>query len=235
MVGLIANKKFDLLAPNVRNTSRAVTACDPEVKFRSLPSNSRGANKSSQHRSTIPIPDGLASAEIERNNPRFYRGSSFTGDLKIDCFTGRAIVYLCTTDKIDCHLGFITLIFSTVDLPYQAGGFGAPAKLFLLITARDTLYPVSHCHPSRSTKQIGFLRSIEFVIRKLSEHLSSTNDKPLTREPGHETRESYLNTQVDDEKVRVTRWDFSPGAETDGIRTSDGLCCRFINGRNAFR
>lgn len=81
------------------------------------------------------------------------------------------------------------------------------------MTAQDTLYLVSHCHPPRGAKQIGFLRSMGFVIRKLSEHLSSTN-KLNYGSQGMKREKATSTLQVDDEKVRVTRWDFSPGAET---------------------
>ena len=81
------------------------------------------------------------------------------------------------------------------------------------MTARYTLHPGSHCHPPRSAKRFGFLRSIGFVIGSLSEDFSSTNE-PNHRSRGMKREKAISTLQVDDGKVRVTRWDFSPGAET---------------------
>ena len=81
------------------------------------------------------------------------------------------------------------------------------------MTAQDTLHPVSHCHPPRGAKQIGFLRSIGFVIGSSGDDFSSTNE-PNNRSQGMKREKAISTLQVDDGKVRVTRWDFSPGAET---------------------
>ena len=81
------------------------------------------------------------------------------------------------------------------------------------MNAHNTPLPESHCYPSRSTKQIGFLRSIGFVIGSLRKDLSSTNE-PKHGSQGMKREKAISTLQVDDEKVRVTRWDFSPGAET---------------------
>ena len=81
------------------------------------------------------------------------------------------------------------------------------------MTARNTLHPGSHCHPPRSAERFGFLRSIGFVIGSLGEDFSSTNE-PNHGSQGMKREKAISTLQVDDGKVRVTRWDFSPGAET---------------------
>jgi quercetin dioxygenase-like cupin family protein len=81
------------------------------------------------------------------------------------------------------------------------------------MAALNTVYPRNHCHPPRSAERIGFLRSIGFVIGSLDDDFSSTN-KPNHRSPGMKREKAISTLQVDDGKVRVTRWDFSPGAET---------------------
>lgn len=81
------------------------------------------------------------------------------------------------------------------------------------MTARNTLHPRSHCHPPRNAERFGFLRSIGFVIGSLGEDFSSTNE-PNYGSQGMKREKAISTLQVDDGKVRVTRWDFSPGAET---------------------